>query len=51
VLDTTRSVVAAGQPVSHNQFATPGLFDQESQKVDAYWKTHLSNNGTNRTNG
>jgi len=51
VLDTSRNVMAAGPLVSHDQFATPGLFDQESQKVDAYWKTHLSTNGTNRTNG
>jgi hypothetical protein len=46
VLDTTRNVMAAGPPVSHDQFAIPGRFDRESQKVDAYWKTHLSNNGT-----
>lgn len=30
--------------VSHDQFSTPGHFDKLSQKVDAYWKAHLSNN-------
>lgn len=46
VLDTTKSVMEAGPHVSHEEFGTPGQFDQESQKVDAYWKAHLSNNVT-----
>ncbi len=42
VLGTTKGVLGAAPRVSKDQFSTPGQFDQESQKVDTYWKTHLS---------
>ena len=51
VLDSTKSAMEASPHVSHNQFATPGQFDQQSQKVDAYLETHLSSNSTSKTNG
>jgi sporulation protein YlmC with PRC-barrel domain len=44
VLDATKGAMDAAPRVSHDQFTTPGQFDQESQKVGAYWTAHLSNN-------
>jgi sporulation protein YlmC with PRC-barrel domain len=46
VLDTTKALVEGAPQVSKDQFNTPGQFDKESQKVDAYWKAHTSDTGT-----
>jgi sporulation protein YlmC with PRC-barrel domain len=46
VLDTTKALVEGAPQVSKDQFTTPGQFDQESQKVDAYWKALISDKGT-----
>ena len=42
VLGTSKAVLDAAPQASKEQFATPGQFEQVSQKVDAYWKAHLS---------
>jgi sporulation protein YlmC with PRC-barrel domain len=45
VLGTTKAILDTAPQASKEQFATPGQFEQVSQKVDAYWKTHLSDKG------
>jgi sporulation protein YlmC with PRC-barrel domain len=45
VLGTTKAALNTAPQATKEQFATPGQFEQVSQKVDAYWKTHLSDNG------
>jgi len=42
VLDATSARMDAAPDVSDDQFAPTGHFDQESQKMDAYWTTRLA---------
>jgi sporulation protein YlmC with PRC-barrel domain len=43
VLNTTKVDLDAAPLVAYEKFSAPGSFDQESEKVEAYWKTRLSN--------
>lgn len=51
VLNSNKAALEAAPQVTDHQFSVPGKFDQESQKVDAYWKTHLSTAGADKSNG
>lgn len=37
VLDTTKAIIAAAPQITRSELSKPGNFDQQSQKVEAYW--------------
>jgi sporulation protein YlmC with PRC-barrel domain len=43
VLDANKATMDAAPEVSYDETLTPAQFDKHSQEVDAYWKTHLTN--------
>ena len=45
VLDATKDTLEAAPQANKDQFTIPGHFDRLTQKVDAFWKTHLSDKG------
>jgi sporulation protein YlmC with PRC-barrel domain len=45
VLGTTKAIMDAAPQVDNHQFGVAGGFARQSKKVDAYWKTHLTNKG------
>jgi hypothetical protein len=47
VLDATRHTMSDAPQVAHDQSMTTEQFNQESPKVDAYWKAHLSQKSSN----
>jgi len=47
VLNATKAVLQAAPELADDKFAAKGQFEQESQKVDAYWKTQLASKDSN----
>jgi sporulation protein YlmC with PRC-barrel domain len=47
VLNTSKAALQAAPQVSDDKFAAKGQFEQESTKVDAYWKTQLASKDVN----
>ena len=47
VLDTTKSAMETAPQVKKDQFASGSHFEQSSESIDAYWKTHLPDKGGN----
>ena len=46
VLGTTKDALSSAPQASKDQFTEPGRFDAVGQKVDSYWKTHLTDKGS-----
>ena len=46
-LNMTTAVLQAAPQVSDDKFGAKGQFEQESQKVDAYWKMQLASKDSN----
>jgi sporulation protein YlmC with PRC-barrel domain len=51
VLDTTKAEMDAAPQVNQGHSTTYDRFDQQSQKIDIYWKTHLSDKGKSASSG
>jgi sporulation protein YlmC with PRC-barrel domain len=45
MLDSTKVDMDAAPQAKDGKFASDGHFDQQSQLVDSYWKTHISDKG------